>query len=143
MGKIDKVCNGILRAVIEQLGEEDAKRIEEVADYRNANGGWTGFTYYTECSDFFMRHRKALINYFVECAENCGISPWDYAVKAFRKMHKTCGYSDNEICLRLFCGKTCDGVEMIDSVFSWIMLNVAACHYKEMDEKTKNKYIPK
>lgn len=127
MESLEKINDGILRAVIKQLGGD----AEHLANGDIANGldaGWAGFTYYEECTSFVDSNRNRLIDYLVGMADELGTTPWQLALDFCRRNDIVASYSDTEIVMRLFCARECDGVENIDSVLSWFLL-VIACDY--------------
>lgn len=139
---IDTIERRILRRVIAQLGD-DAKHLETIATHKGAaSGGYAGFTYSDECRKFFKANRLLLVDYFVAYAEECGTDPWKDAVAAWRRMVSNGkGYSDREIGVRLFCGrKLNDDYTYIDDGFAWMLLDIAASFYYNLDEKDKVKY---
>lgn len=62
----------LTRAVIRQIGDRD--NLEDVARH-GCDGGFVGFTYYTDTVAFFKKNRVAIINLVNQMAEDLGEPP--------------------------------------------------------------------
>lgn len=62
----------IIRAVVRSLGDKSC--MSDIANY-GADGGFPGFTYYSDTVAFFRKHRKEITNNLLALADDIGEDP--------------------------------------------------------------------
>ena len=111
----------LINAVIRQIGERDY--LEDVARY-GADGGFPGFTYFSDTLEFFGKHKASIIQLAEEEAEEFGVNVLDM-IKGFNCLNDD--YDTSEIA-RVLYGKGKDDYyhTYIGNALAWFALEEVA-----------------
>ena len=111
----------LIDAVVEQIGE--AERLEDVY-HHGADGGLTGFTYYSETLPFFNANQKDIVALVESMAEEMGQNPIEF-VQSFRCLNADKGEYIPSISRCLYAKPTDEDVDVANAV-AWFALEEVA-----------------
>lgn len=108
------------QAVLDQIGDDDARQIAIDAGNNGANAGWSGFTYYSDTCAFASQHRTAIAACVSEMAEEMGEGVIEF-VRGFNCLDDET--PDQAIAAALWgtCGDD-DDVMQVENALAWFAL---------------------
>lgn len=113
--------NDLQQAVIEQLGyselDEDCKATLEDIVNHGVDGGFHGFTYYSDTIKFFDDNRSLILSELADLAGDIGVTSID-VVRGFRCLQLGGDNWNHEID-QVLMGIDCDDDTQIKNALSW------------------------
>ena len=117
----------LIRAVSRQIGSWDyfTESAENIC--QGADGGWNGFTWYSDTTAFFRRNRKAILELAEQMADDCGDSGMLAMIAGFNCLRQY-KFSQDDIAKALYMSKG-DDVTTIQNAMAWFALEEVARAY--------------
>jgi hypothetical protein len=117
----------LVNGVIKQSGLTWAEFKERAEDMRQADAGFSGFTYYSDTVPFTQKHRSAIREHLKQFADDCGIESWMHVVAGFNCLrHMNITISEIE---DAYHNNEKDGGDMYIQIYNalaWYSLEVVA-----------------
>lgn len=102
----------LINAVIRRLGMHN---VQDVVNH-GIDGGFAGFTYYSDTCKFYSRHRKAINQWVKDMAEEFGESAVEF-VQAFGCLKNSEWREEIGTCL--YDGKLSDETTQVENALAW------------------------
>ena len=102
----------IIRSAIRRLG--DKSYLEDITEH-GADGGFPGFTYYTDTVAFFKRHRQEITTNLLELADELGEDP----VTLISGWRCVSSAAKREIGQVIYGGKLTDKHDEVANAMAW------------------------
>lgn len=112
----------LTRAILRRL---DREQLEDVARH-GADGGWSGFTYYSDTCAFYKAHKADILKLAEEMASDLGEDMLNM-ISHFRSLsnNNKPDYSQTEIAEALYSGRG-ECADMIRNAMAWFALEEIA-----------------
>lgn len=125
--KASAIPASLIRAVSRQMGSWDyfTESAENIC--QGADGGWNGFTWYSDTLPFFRRNRKAILAMAEQMADDCGDSGMLAMIAGFNCLRHY-KFSQDDIAKALYTSKG-DDVTTIQNAMAWFALEEVARSY--------------
>jgi len=117
----------LVNAVIAQLGLEDGDDcgiLEDIANH-GVNGGFNGFIYYNETSEFYAENQEIITRQLKEDADNYGYDSMLPMVMQFQ----CCDSTEDEVGQTIFSNNHHD--QMVANCLAWYAAEVVAQEYEQ------------
>lgn len=121
----------LIRAVVRQIGgwQEFKERAEDVANH-GANGGFSGFIYYSDTVPFTKRNKATILDYAKQLAQDIGDGNMFTMMAQFRALNDL----DAEEIAEAIYNYRSDNRTQVYNVLAWFALEEVARSYCDMIE---------